>query len=533
MPNNKPLNVLLLMTDQQRFDTIAAAGYSHMKTPNLDRLFNESIYFENARTPSPVCVAARYCMLTGCRSRQHNYTANDNHSLNISITTLPHLFSNAGYETRAIGKMHFKPARNHHGFHKMELMEEIPKVREDDEYAMYLKENGFGDIANIHGVRNLLYMLPQRSLIPLEHHGTTWVGNRTVDFLKKNKRRRPFFCFSSWIAPHPPFDLPHEWADLYKGENLPVPRQTETPLNPVTAVNKKHGDFPEKKYDQYLKRIQELYCAAVSHVDHEVGKVLDTLEECGLSENTIVIFTSDHGEMLGDYGIFQKMNPYDSCSRIPLLVKHPELNKKGITDKRMVSLLDVMPTLIESCGLKHPDHEKLCGQSLLNEKSVWQEQVMEFHKGQNRWISIFDGRFKYNYYYGGSSEELFDLVEDREEKVNLLYNNCPAEILEIKERLKKRLITYEKSEMQHQLVEDRCLKKFPEVDTSPITRRNSQFPAFTDKIQNQDEKNAMRKYSDEILEAVKDEEIVDLKELDLHSWQENGGDPEFVKEVML
>ena len=236
--DNRP-NILLLMTDQQRFDTIHAAGYDFMKTPNLDRLVEDGCLYRYAYSPNPICLAARHNLLTGLTARHHRFPDNVHDiSTRADLPTLPRILSDNGYETRSIGKMHFIPARRHNGFDKMELMEELPNYREQDEYAMYLKEVGLGHIQNIHGVRNLLYMLPQRSIVPEEHHGTFWVGQRTAKFIRSNNGRHPFFLWSSWIAPHPPFDIIDRFADMYRDVDLPEPYQSNTPLASLTEENR-------------------------------------------------------------------------------------------------------------------------------------------------------------------------------------------------------------------------------------------------------------------------------------------------------
>jgi arylsulfatase A-like enzyme len=183
-------NILLLITDQQRYDTIHAGGFSHMITPNMDRLAREGIYYENAYSPNPICMPARHNLLTGLPARYHGYPDNRwGVGLPLGIPTLPGILSDDGYETQTIGKNHFYPPRRHNGYERMQLMSEIPAFREQDDYAVYLKRVGLGNIRNIHGVRNLLYMMLQRSLIPEEHHGTTWVADRTIDFFLARERK--------------------------------------------------------------------------------------------------------------------------------------------------------------------------------------------------------------------------------------------------------------------------------------------------------------------------------------------------------
>ena len=327
MEVNKSPNILLLMTDQQRHDTINAAGYNYMKTPNLnlDKLVEEGCLYSNAFSPNPICIPARHNLLTGLPARFHGFADNDfDHVIPYKLPTKAQLLSDSGYVTRAIGKMHFFPRCRHNGYDRIEFMEEVPRYREEDDYAMYLKEVGLGHIQNIHGVRNLLYMVPQRSLIPEEHHGTTWVADRAINFIKNNRGRRPFFLKASWIAPHPPFDVPDSFADLYKDTNIPEPHFSERRVPSLMEENKYIGDIPNEKY---LRRMRELYYSAITHVDYNIGRILTALEEIGEMDNTFIIFLSDHGELLGDYNAYQKGLPYDSCSRIPFIIRYPEIKK--------------------------------------------------------------------------------------------------------------------------------------------------------------------------------------------------------------
>jgi len=265
-------NILLLFTDQQRFDTIAAGGFDHMSTPNMDRLVRTGCIYTHAYSPNPVCIPARHNLLTGLGARFHGYTQNLKHPLDHRLPVLPRILSDNGYTTRAIGKMHFQPTRRHNGFDTMELMEETPRVREHDEYAMYLKEVGLGHIQNIHGLRSLLYMVPQRSLIPEAHHGSTWVGDRSVDFLKNAQGKGPWFLWSSWIAPHPPFDVPDTFADLYVNRELPEPYVSETATSPLAQQRRQSADIPTGKEKAYLRRMRELYFSAISLVDKNIGR---------------------------------------------------------------------------------------------------------------------------------------------------------------------------------------------------------------------------------------------------------------------
>jgi arylsulfatase A-like enzyme len=523
MKTKRP-NILLLFTDQQRFDTINACGYPHMITPNLDRLVNEGCSFENAYTPNPVCVPARHNIMTGLPAKYHGYYANSAHPLNHLFPTLPRILADNKYDTRAIGKMHFQPVRRHSGFNKMELMEEIPEFREDDEYAMYLKEVGLGNIQNIHGVRNLLYMTPQRSLIPEEHHGSTWVADRSVEYIKENAGRRPFFLWSSWIAPHPPFDVPDTFADLYNDADIPEALKSETEITPNAAQSYIHGDLPIGKEKDYIKRMRQLYYSAISLVDKNIGKILDALEEIGELDNTLIIFSSDHGEMLGDHGCMQKMLPYDSCAKIPFLVRYPEKIEKGSKRSDFADLNDILPTILDVAGIDYPGPEKLPGGSIFKDEKDRSYQYIEHQQNMLRWVSIRDEQYKFNYYYGGGLEELFDMKNDPCESVNLLKKN-PEKYTSERDRLYKTLLKYEGKWGPENYIFWESMLKLPMHNYSNA-RRNGQFPVFPDNTD-----LPMNNFGDEVIQAVKNEDLIKLHELDLESWEKNGAPQEVIKKI--
>ncbi len=519
--------ILLLFTDQQRYDTLGAAGFSHMKTPNIDRLVNEGCLFENACTPNPVCIPARHNIITGLPARVHGYPDNLRKPLESSVPALPRILSDNGYMTRAVGKMHFQPPRRHHGFEKMELMEELPVYRENDEYAMYLKSVGLGHIQHIHGVRHLLYMLPQRSLVPEEHHGSKWVADRSIEFLKANYDR-PFFLWSSWIAPHPPFDAPDSFAGIYDDVEMPEPLTGEADVPEFMKTRaENYGDIPSR---EVLMRMRRLYCASLSFVDRQVGRILDCMDEIGILDDTLIIFTSDHGEMLGDFGLYQKSLPFEGVCRIPLIARWPEKFGKGTRRKEFADLNDILPTVLAAAGIEYPGGYELSGGTLLPEGSSKERscQYVEHGKEGARWVYMRDERYKYVYFYCGK-ESLYDLGNDPGEKINLISEGMSGEASRVRERLKKKLIEHEGKFGLEGYVKDGSFREFPEPKAAG--GRNSQFPRFPLSINDDWEKKNMNSVEDEILGAVKREPLARLSELDFEAWVKNGGSGKFAEKL--
>ncbi len=517
-------NILMITTDQQRFDTISAAGFSFMKTPNLDRLCKEGCLYTHAYSPNPVCIPARHNLLTGLPCKYHGFDDNyfsETRNIPYQLPTFAQLLSDAEYDTVAIGKMHFQPYRRHNGFHRLFLMDEIARFREDDDYALYLQKEGYGNIQSMHGVRHMLYMLPQRSLLPIEHHGSTWVANKTIEILEENHGKRPFMIWTGFIEPHPPFDVPAEWADLYKNQELPEPIKSVTPLSTIAEENKHIADYPT---EDYLKRARELYFASISFVDHQIGRILDKLEEIGELDNTMILFTSDHGEMMGDLGTFQKFLPYEFSSHIPMIIRYPDKVKAGSKDHRFVDLNDILPTMLDVADVEYPKQAlELPGESIFakNPKKNRDIQYVEHCKGNRRWVSLCSKNYKYNYYYGGGHEELFDMINDPYETTNLLQIDLTENVIKTKNNLRKQLVEIESRWGLDGYVINNDFKVFPEYVSKPYREMN--FPIFPNYLVHDDEINFLNKIEDEIFEAIKDEPVVDPLELDLETFKSFSG----------
>ena len=200
---SKP-NLLLIMCDQLRADVLGCYGNDYVKTPNIDRLAEKGVTFNRAYSTTPVCIPARHATISGKNPFQLGMLENTHQREEIPHP-LARQVRDAGYYTCAVGKMHFVPAREHFGFDRMYLSEEIPGHIQDDDYLQFLQRQGYGDVIEPHGKRSETYYVPQVSELPESLHTTAWTGNKTCEVIRKN-RNRPFFLFSSFIKPHPPFD---------------------------------------------------------------------------------------------------------------------------------------------------------------------------------------------------------------------------------------------------------------------------------------------------------------------------------------
>ncbi|MFI3212767.1 MAG: sulfatase-like hydrolase/transferase [Eubacteriales bacterium] len=436
-------NVLVILSDQQRFDTIKVAGYPHMITPNLDKLVKEGCLYRNAYSSNPICMPARHDLLMGMPSAAHGFFSNckDRPVADYRIPTLPRLFAENGYRTAAIGKMHFYPTRMHHGYSEMYLMEEIPKNRQDDAYASYLKEIGCEEIENLHGVRPYVYHEPQTAQVDLPNYETNWISDKVTDWIDNNGDH-PFMLCVGYIKPHPPWDIPAEYQGIYQDKDIPkaIERSREFPNNPEFDPWYGDGDTEEEK-----RKIREAYYTAITLVDESVGKIIEHLRERGQLDNTLVIFTSDHGEMLQDKGYYSKELPYEGSAHIPMIVRYPEKFAAGEERTEFVDLTDIMPTCLDIAGIEYPQTGyKMYGASVLDAKPANKnrEYVMSAtgYLNDKRLAMCRTHEYKYVYRYIRGTEEMYDMINDKEELHNCIHEMRDTEVYR---DLRNRVLAYE------------------------------------------------------------------------------------------
>lgn len=319
-------NILFLFTDQQRFDTIAALGHPFIKTPALDRLVREGMAFTRCYTPSPVCVPARASLHSG-RYPWRTQVYDNADPWPVDGPSIPSVLGAAGYRTHAIGKSHFVPDEyGLQGFQSREAAEEIPAAPEKDAYVRFLRENGCGHLADIHGQRGDFYYLPQPGQLPEALHPTAWTGARARAFIEQADGAVPWFLYCGFIHPHPPWVVPPRWSKLYRSHEMPDafrPPDEESLLCHINRVQNRYK-WRDQGHDRNLLRTQRaFYHAAISFIDFQIGQLLDVLDQRGLTDRTLIVFSSDHGEYLGDYGCYGKRGMHDVSNRVPLLARLP------------------------------------------------------------------------------------------------------------------------------------------------------------------------------------------------------------------
>lgn len=420
-----------------RADALNCAGNKLAKTPNLDQLAMEGVRFTNAFSSTPICTPARAALLTGLSPWYHGMLGYGDIAPRYSFE-LPRALLNAGYNTRSIGKDHFgwNETQNNgirHGYSQTDLYDGLPE--EIDDYdAWFAKTNpGVDPMATgleYNDYRGLVYGLPEY------YHPTAWVGRRANDFLNTYNDSKPFFLKVSYHRPHSPYDPPKRWMDKFDRDKMPLPFISEAGWDKEYAHYYKKGIPPNMWAGnvsvETVQASRQAYYASTAFVDESIGEILATLDKKGLKNNTFILFTSDHGDMLGDHNLWRKGYPYFGSAHVPMLLSWPPYMNERISVKRgstvdlVTEMRDIMPTLLDVAGVKLT--ATINGSSLLttlqpSPPPSWREfvdlEMSVTYSLQVHWNALTDGKTKYVFRSFYPDEQLFDLTKDNKEMVNL------------------------------------------------------------------------------------------------------------------
>ncbi|MBT3380279.1 MAG: sulfatase-like hydrolase/transferase [Lentisphaerae bacterium] len=524
------MNVLILMTDQHRFDALSCAGSAAVHTPNLDALAAEGTRFSEACCPTPVCIASRHSFMTGRRARDHRWVANNAlPGPRPELPTIMTLLHQQGYHTHGVGKMHFHG--RHHGLEVHERMEECCPSRIDDDYLMYLEGQGVRT-RYPQGLRDLLYYQPQTCGIPERHSQNAWVARRAIECLRQHQRYRgdqPLFLWASWIAPHPPFAPCEPYDSLYDPDDMPAPIYPGRPLATLPSVTWGHRarlDGAHMDPDR-IKRIRALYHGQIAHVDNAIGRVLAALEQLGMAEDTAVLFTSDHGDMLGDHGLSQKNVPYEPSIRVPMILRWPGRTTPGTVCDDLVGLTDVLPTLIDELAVPYPtDLPPLPGASLLGRDGGGLGRkrtgyMIDYGDRRNRWICSRSKTHKYVLWADGGAEELYDLTNDPHELTNIA-----AEKAGLVPGLRERVLAWERTQGLLQSFDGSAFRTFPapplpDGDPKGVNLNESKWP---DQLP-VEERHTVETFAEAFSRAVAKETALSPDKLSLSDYKRKRGAP--------
>ena len=438
MPRTRP-NVLWICTDQQRYDTIRSLGNPHINTPCIDSLVGEGVTFTQAYAQSPVCTPSRAAFMTGryprtTKCRQNGQALPPNEKL------VSRLFADDGYTCGLAGKLHLATCANG-----------VAEARIDDGYSVFhwshhpqpdWPENAYTQWLytkgtsweEVYGGASTDYI---KHGVPEEYNQTTWCADSAIEFIHEQNGAPWFFSYNCF-APHHPFDPPEEFLARYNPDDMPLPKARPDELETKTTYQQLDGKFshndPEgyditKMTDRDKREVTAAYYAMVELIDKQVGRMVAALEETGQLENTIVIFMSDHGEMLGDHGLFLKgPHFYDEAVRVPLIISWKDRFAADLRADCLMELIDITPTLLEAAEIDVPN--TIQGRSLmpilLSQREAGHHRDYVFSEYYNAWThkhsygSMLRTREeKIVVYHGTDQGELYDLKNDPDEFENL------------------------------------------------------------------------------------------------------------------
>jgi len=426
-PSKRKPNVLLIQVDQLAAPALAAYGHRLVKTPNIDRLAQSGVVFERAYCGSPICASSRFSMLTGrLPSRLGVY---DNGSeFPASIPTLAHYLAIAGYSTTLCGKMHFVGPDQLHGYEERLITEIYPAD------FIWTPDWRLGPQSRPSGLsmRPVLEAGVCRRSLQIDYdEQVAHLAEQKLYDIARYDADRPFFLTVSFTHPHSPYTVQQRFWDLYRHDDVDLPKVGDIPYEALDTYSQwlhlSHGRNEDEVTDEHVRTARHAYYGMISYVDSLVGRVLAALADADLAENTIVVFTSDHGEMLGERGMWYKETFFEWAARVPLVVSWPGNVPRAARSAGLVSLLDLLPTVLELVGepsssivgpIEGRSFAHLLSQGSAEEpgRTVIAEYTDMGVCGPCRMVRHGDHKLVYAH---GAAPMLFDLAHDPDERRNL------------------------------------------------------------------------------------------------------------------
>ena len=420
----KPLNILYIMSDQHQGKSSGCYGHPFVRTPNIDALAARGTRFTTAYSNSPICVPARAAIATG------QYVFNTGHWDNAhpyqgKAKSWHHMLREHGRSATSIGKLHFRNEEDDTGFAEQIIPMHVVA--------------GLGDLRScikrpmtepLKSSRSMTEIGPGTSPYTQYDHD---IAERTCAWLRaqprgkgKGKGAGGFTAFVSFVCPHPPYIAPQDFYDLYPTAEMPKPKLSDpdSVMHPWIRKMERNRNYNDFVTEESRRVILASYYGCISYLDSNIGKVLDCLDECGMRDNTLVIYTSDHGDNLGTRRLFGKSNMYEESAFIPMIVAGPGVPENKVSSTP-VTLLDVAPTVLGAAGLTElAAGSNLPGRSLVElaqaKPDADRVAFCEYYAAaaDRAAFMIRKGRFKYIHYVG-YEPELFDLQSDPEELTDL------------------------------------------------------------------------------------------------------------------
>ena len=441
MPASTRPNILFISAEQQRGDTLHCGGADWMLTPQLDRFASRAVTFENAFCCAATCISSRAAFYTGLYP--HNTGIYGFYRSSGRLHWLNRL-GESGYHCTSIGKTHLP----HRGFHES-IAEQGNKAAikhngKPNEWCKAVREAGYEPPLDLHNADPDFYDNLGAVVwsLPEELHPDIFVGDRTLDWLDRWENDQPFYLHVGFLSPHDLYDPPQRFIDLYDDDTIPMPEVSQEELagipdelfaeqrrdeksHGLTVVKASHAT-PER-----IRRMRKHYYASITMIDEKVGQILDRLESKGLMENTVVIYTSDHGDHLFDHGLYYKGELYDTIVHVPLIVSAPDAQQPGRHAADLVSQLDVVQYILEKAGVEAEDLNGISLAPVIEQgvphsrKYAFAEEGETGLRPEPDLLAMIRSRtHKLIYFTGNRTGQLFDLVRDPEERANLW--NDPA-----------------------------------------------------------------------------------------------------------
>lgn len=439
-PSQAP-NVLFIAVDQWPGHLLGCAGHPVIQTPTIDHLARLGTRYTRAYAESPICIPSRRSMMTGLSPRGHG-----DRSFNptLRLTGMPLLaecFRQAGYQSYAVGKLHVYPPRDRIGFDDVLLAEEgRPKLGAIDDYEIFLASQGHAGEQFMHGMNNNDY-LNRPWHLDEACHVTNWITREAAKTIKRRDPTRPAFWHVSYTHPHPPLAPLACYLDMYRDMELDEALVSQWHQGSrIPALDAVRAYWPVGQDRQRHRQLRQAFYALCTHIDHQLRVILGTLREEELLDNTVILFTADHGDMLGDFGLWAKRLFYEGSARIPMILvdrANGQRIKANHTDSRLVGLQDIMPTLLDMAGVTIP--------ASVEGLSMAGEEKRGFLYGECREDAgatrmLHDGRHKLIWYPCGNVFQLFDLEQDPKEQVDLIdHPACQAKRRELQDLLMTQL----------------------------------------------------------------------------------------------
>jgi arylsulfatase A-like enzyme len=450
-------NILLIIADQHRADTVGFTGHSACKTPHLDRMVREGISFDRAVCAAPLCGPSRANIFAGLYAHQargvllsddlgargemyvpgvvSDMMINDSSLREDPVLTT--LLKAEGYYTAYAGKWHL-------GADVIENWFDRCWGHENRQYIQWLEENNYPDCWPLHDNEVRTKREPHMSIPVTKPNmidpgiaNDAWIADIAIKFLKERPGEKPFFVVCGFNGPHPPFKIPEPYYSMYDSEPIPEPANFRPgagePLckerSFYRTLWKDHGSEWER-----WKKTVAVYRGFATYIDHQVGRLLDCLEDEGKLDETMVIYCSDHGEMLGQHGLWHKMQAYEESLRVPLVIRAPWIASKRRSNAP-ASLIDLAPTILSAAGITSPSNYEGSdlsvtfdgGDEIPGREYVFSEHAPlgTFH-GETDWRMVTDNRFKY-IWNRADRDELYDLLNDPDELSNLAADSKETE----------------------------------------------------------------------------------------------------------